>query len=317
MASAQKARISGASSRSPTVCTAPQPDLKFMTGYEALEMTATPPGEVTWMTFQNTSSLPPVYPWTMSVFYEAPGDVNDRYARLAPDPTEASNQVLHYWLKNAVIPSGFQSHTKGRIQTGFSAPLVNAVEIYARQRVYIHPDLALMHSYPPGGDPWWIGVLIPELWSGAAWLGDPFPSRISLTMAPWNGQIVLQLRCHSATTSAEYWNEVNFTYALPLGEWLSVETGYMMGDAATGRMVIVITRESTGAREVVFDVTDWTYDPLANAAGGPGPRAVTHWNPQKLYTSDNVVHHIRDSGGVLQAYWDDFAFGDSWPPAWP
>jgi len=44
---------------------------------------------------------------------------------------------------------------------------------------------------------------------------------------------------------------------------------------------------------------------------------VTHWNPQKLYSSDNVLHHIRDNGGVAQIYWDDFAFGGAWPPAWP
>ena len=289
----------------------------FMTGYEPSEMTATPPAEVTWMVFQNTSALPAAQPWPMSVFYESPGNVNDRFARITDDPTGANNKVLHYWLKNAVIPAGYQNHTKGRIQTGFSAPLVNAVEVFSRERLYIHPDMNLLLNYPASGNPWWIGILLQEYWSGANWLGDAFPSRISLTMVPYAGALRLQLRCHSANTSAEYWSEFNAAYALPVGEWITLEMGYKMGDAASGRMVLVIERESTGARTTVFDVTDWTYDPLADGAGGPGPRPLTHWNAQKLYTSDNVIHFIRDSGGVAQLYWDDFGFGDSWPPAWP
>jgi hypothetical protein len=71
------------------------------------------------MTFANTSNHPDAVPWAMSVFYETPGDVDDRYARIIDDPTATDNKVLHLWLKNAVIDAGFAGHTKGRVQTGF------------------------------------------------------------------------------------------------------------------------------------------------------------------------------------------------------
>lgn len=290
---------------------------RFRTGYEPGEATATPTDAHTWMTFANTSDHPDATPWAMSVFYETPGDVNDRFARIVEDPGGGSNHVLQYWLKNAVIDAGYQSHTKGRIQTGFPGELVDAVEVYASQRMLIHEDMNLLHDYPPDGDRWWLGVILQELWCGAAWEGHPNPARIIVNMYSLGGQMHLQLLCKSGVDSRVFWAKYNPGYALPVGEWVTVEIGYKMGNAETGRMVVVVTRESTGERVVVFDVTDWTYDPLADEPGGTGPVPLTHWNPQKLYTSDNVIHHIRDSGGVAQVYWDDFAFSGEWPPRWP
>ena len=290
---------------------------QFRTGYEPGEATGTPADAIDWLTFDNTSSHADAVPWAMSVYYESPGDVNDRYARIIVDPTDPDNHILHYWLKNAVIDAGYQSHTKGRIQTGFPGHLVDAFEVYASQRIYIHEDFNLMHTYPPDGDPWWLGVIIQELWSGAAWEGHPNPSRINISMYSQNGQMHLQMLCKSGIDSRVFWAAYNPQYALPVGEWLKIEIGYRMGNAETGRMVVVITPESTGRREVVFNVTNWTYDPLADEPGGTGPVPLTHWNPQKLYSSDNVIHHIRDAGGTAQVYWDDFAFSGEWPPAFP
>lgn len=295
----------------------PVDELTFKTGYEPGEATATPPNEITWMVFNNTSLLPRSVAWPMSVFYEAPGTVLDRCATIADDPNGSPNKALHFWLKNAVIDAGYQNHTKGRVQTGFSGPLVNAIEVYSKQRMYIHADLNHLHSYPPLADPWWLGIIVQELWIGASWLGDPNPSRIILTSFSYGGKMRLELQSKSAETSTVFWSVPNLSYELPVGEWLTMELGYRMGNATTGRMVLIITRESTGQRQTVFDVTDWTYDPAADLPGGPGPRPLTHWNPQKLYASDNVIHHIRSQGGVLQAYWDDFGFSGAWPNLWP
>ena len=33
---------------------------------------------------------------------------------------------------------------------------------------------------------------------------------------------------------------------------------------------------------------------------------LTNWQPQKVYGSDNMLHWIRDQGGVAQLYFDDF-----------
>lgn len=287
-----------------------------MTGYEPGETTASPPGAITWMTFDNISTHPQALPWAMSVYYETPGTASDRNAQIVDDPTGAPNKVLRHWLKNAVIDAGFQSHTKGRIQTGFPGELVDATEVYATQRMFVHEDISLLVDYPPSGNPWWIGMIIEEWWMGAAWQGHPNPSRINMSIVPYNGQLRLGLLCKSGVDSRVFWQQYNLAYALPVGEWLTVETGYRMGDAATGRMVVVITREATGERTTVFDITDWTYDPLADEPGGTGPVPLTHWNPQKLYSSDNVIHFIRDQGGVAQIYWDDFGFSGQWPKQW-
>lgn len=299
------------------VVPSPKFEPQFKTGYEPGEATGTPADAITWMTFENTSEHENAIPWAMSVFYESPGDVGDRYAQIVDDPAGADNKVLHYWLKNAVIDTGYLTHTKGRIQTSFPGELVDAVEVYARQRLFLHEDINLLHSYPWNGDRWWLGVILQTLWSGAAWQGHPNPSRITLNMYPLGGEMRLQLLCRSAGENTRtFWAEENPGYVLPVGEWMTIEIGYKMGNAETGRMVVIITRESTGEREVIFDVTDWTYDPLADEPGGTGPVPLTHWNPQKLYSSDNMIHHIRDSGGVAQVYWDDFAFSGEWPPMW-
>ena len=293
---------------------------QFLTGFEADELAAEPENEVSWMVFNNTSPLPNASPWAMSVYYENAGDVNDRYARVIDDPTnepgDPPNKVLKYWLKNATIDAGYLQHTKGRIQTGFPAQLVDASEVYARQRLYIHEDANLLMSYPRDADHWWIGVILQELWMGAAWEGHPNPSRINLSMFPYNGEMHLQLLCESTPNGPTLWSEANLQFDLPIGQWITIETGYKMGDASSGRMVVVITNEQSGQRRVVFDVHDRTYNPDADLPGGTGPVPLTHWNPQKLYTSDNVIDFIRDSGGVLQVYFDDFGFSDHWPSDW-
>lgn len=290
---------------------------QFKTGYEVGETTATPSNAIEYFIFANTSEHPLATPWAMSVFYEVPGDVNDRYARIVDDPTGKENKVLKYWLKNAVIDAGYLDHTKGRIQSGFPDDLVDAFEVYSSQRMFIDKDMNLLVNYPPDGDPWWIGVIIEEFWSGAPWEGHPNPSRINLSMYPFGGKLHLQMICKSSLDSRVFWEAYNPGYSIPVGEWLKVEVGYKMGNAESGRMVVVITPESTGKREIVFDVTNWTYDPKADEPGGTGPVPLTKWNPQKLYTSDNVINFIRDSGGVAQVYWDDFGFIGEWPPLWP
>ena len=293
---------------------------QFATGYEPDEATANPPSAITWMTFNNTSPHPDATPWAMSVYYENPGTVADRYAKVIPDPTISKNatpnQVLHYWLQNAVIESGFQNHTKGRIQTGFPGQLADAFEVYSRQRIFIHEDINLLHTYPPNADQWWKSVTIQELWMGAAWEEHPNPSRISLVMFSFNNTIHLAIDHQTMPDLGEVWSEYNIDFALPVGEWFTIEIGTKSGNANNGRVVVKLTPQSTGITTTLFDVTNWTYSPAADQPGGTGPVPMTHWNPQKLYSSDNVIHHIRDHGGTLQAYFDDFAFSGHWPIGW-
>jgi hypothetical protein len=292
----------------------------FKTSYEPSEAFGRPADAHEWIRLENLAEGPGALerPAGHSLFYEA-GTVSDRYARVVDDPTAPGNSVLHYWLRNAVIPTNYLDHTKGRIQSGVQLePQAPVTELYSKQRIYLHPDLGLLLEYPPSGDRWWLGISIHDLWIGASWLGHPNHAILSLWLAPdfAAGVYRLTVVCSTVTTFETFWQRTAAAYAVPLGEWLTVEVGYRMGNAETGRFVVKL--QVDGASEpTLIDVTDWTYSPHADEPGGTGPVPVTHWNPQKLYASDNVLHFIRDRGGVAQILWDDFEYAWRWPPAWP
>ncbi len=79
-----------------------------------------------------------------------------------------------------------------------------------------------------------------------------------------------------------------------------MEIYYKEGDAQTGRVYLAITPDGK-PRQVVFDVTGWTYCPTS-----PTPDGITDWNPLKLYTSKEVVRFVKGQEKTLQIYWDDF-----------
>jgi hypothetical protein len=290
---------------------------QFMTGYEPDETRATGTDTIDWMVFDNTSTHADAIPWAMTVFYETPGTTADRWARLIDDPTEPGNTVLAFWLKNAVIETGYPPHTKGRVQTKFPGALVDAVEVWSSQRVFLPEDWNLLNNYPPDGDPFWLSAVLEEFWFGAPWEGHPNAARINLNLYAQGGKLRLSLRAETMPDMGLLWQATSPRFEMPVGEWVTIEVGYKMGNAQTGRMVVIVTNEATGARQVLFDVTNWTYSPLADEPGGTGPVPLIHWDAQKVYSSDNIIHFIRDSGGVAQAYFDDFAFSGEWPPNWP
>lgn len=308
--------------QSPTKQQLPAPFIpQFATGYEPNEFHPNTRDEISWMTFDNTSPLPNPIPWSMSIFYEAPGDINDRHARLSPDPDPSkdnpNNTVLHFWLQNATIETGFNNHTKGRIQTGFSGQLVDATEIYSKQRMFIHEDLDILHSYPDNADQWWKGIPFHDFWAGAAWEGHPNPSLIGFRIFPYRGEFFFHVNHRAMPELDTIWEYYNLAQSVPIGEWFTLEIAYKMGDANNGRIVVAITPDSTNIRTVIFNITDITYDPDADLPGGTGPVPATHWNPQKIYASDNTIHHIRDNGGTAQFYFDDFEFSGLWPENFP
>ncbi len=307
---------SGAAGREITVPYAPV----FKTSFESAETFAKPADAHAWIALQNLATGSGAFesPVGCGIYYES-GTASDRYARVIDDPTRPGNSVLHYWLKNAAIPTNYRNHTKGRIQSSFEIGTTAPVtELYSKQRIYLHPDLGLLLKYPPNGDPWWLGISIHELWMGAAWQGHPNSALITLALVPdvAAGAFRLAATCNTVTTFEVFWEHYAGDSVLPLGEWLTFEVGYRMGNAETGRFVVKVQSDNA-TKPTVIDVTNWTYSPHADKPGGTGPVAPTHWKPQKLYASDNVIHFIRDSGGVAQILWDDFEFSYAWPPGWP
>lgn len=238
------------------------------------------------------------------------GEVEDRYARIIEDPTEAGNHVLHFWLKNARTPHG-PDRFKGRIQTNLYDN-TDLTEVYHSRRLYLHPDMAVLHDYPEA----FTWLRLEELWLPAGWIDHPFPFRISITLRKDEGEgMPLYFGVHGQRYDYEarrwqptIWRESNPDFEAPVGRWMTLETYYRQGDEENGRFFFAVNPEG-GTRQVVFDVTGWTYSPEATA-----PVPMTHWNPLKLYTSDTLVDYVREAGGVLQVYYDDWEVWDGAPP---
>ena len=260
---------------------------RFRTGYEPDEAAGTPTDEITSLTFRNlgTGRSPVNY----GIQYLG-GSVADRHATLVPDPTRPGNHVLRFWMRNAAVPTKYKSHTLGRIQTklGFPSPVE---QLYSKQRVYLHPDIAHFLSYPPDGDKWWLSIVHHELWAGSEWQGHPNSARLSVNL--WadfdRGKLFFIAFCDTTSTFENFWTEVNRDYALPIGEWFTLEIAYRMGNDSNGRFVLRAQADSASSPTTVFDVTNWTYSPYADKPGGTGPVGLTHWNPQIMRRGPGVL----------------------------
>jgi len=240
----------------------------------------------------------------LPIQYEG-GSLSDRFAKIVPDPEQAGNQVLQFWLKNAEVAGYKKGSKKGRVQVNI--PKLREKAFVARYRMYLHPDIKHYKTYPERSG-WFT---ISELWMGENWTNEyRYPFRISLGIAKERG-VNKPLGFHvSATTDVKpgksekwekNWSKVNKDFKVPLGEWIDIELGYRQGDAQTGRFYFTVKREKDTEATTIFDVTDWTYSPRAKK-----PIPLTTFQPLKIYTSEAIVSHIRKNGGVAQIYFDDF-----------
>jgi hypothetical protein len=90
-----------------------------------------------------------------------------------------------------------------------------------------------------------------------------------------------------------------------------MEIGRRMGGPVSRRFVLTVQAADHRTPQTAIRVADWTYHLESHR-----PTPLSMWYPQKLYASDNIVHFIRDNGGVLWLYDDDFEFADSLPERW-
>ena len=236
------------------------------------------------------------------------GEFEDRYARIIPDPTRDDNHVLHFWMKNPRIPSSSSpTGYKGRIQANVYNNS-DLTEVYQRRRLYLHSDMQLLREYP-GRFTW---LTIEELWLAAGWIGHPYPFRIKVDLSKDTGAgEALHFSVHAQMHDERYiniWNQTNRDFEVPIEQWMTLETYYRQGDDQSGRFFFAVTPEG-GERKVIFDVAGWTYSPVAST-----PTPMTDWNPMKMYTSDTLVNYVRESGGVMQLYFDDWEVWDGPPP---
>ncbi|NCC71695.1 hypothetical protein EOM09_09055 [bacterium] len=97
------------------------------------------------------------------------------------------------------------------------------------------------------------------------------------------------------------WREVS-KVPVPIGEWFELEYYIKEGNNNDGRFVLSIRKDGQ-KKQKIFDITNWTHHSKATYTDG-----FQSIDPLKMYTSNDITDHIRNRGGALQFYWDDFRF---------
>ena len=249
-------------------------------------------------------------PGWSSIYYEN-GTYADRKAQVVKDPSKAYNQdkALHLWLKNATIYST-PTTEKGRIQLGWSN--LQIPNLFHRFSMYLHPDMEYYRQHPDEHT----FLILGEYWMGEPWLGHPYPNRITIYLAKPAG---VNSGLYLYVVSSHYvggdpkngqfegsWYEF-IPLNLPTGMWIDYEIGLRSGDESDGKIYIGIKLPTQVEYTPVLDVTRRTYHP-----DSPTVVPVTTWQPLKLYSGEKMIDHIRDSGGVMQVYYDDFEVFLDW-----
>jgi hypothetical protein len=246
-------------------------------------------------------------PGSLTVQYEG-GDPSERWARVVPDPTNGSNRLLQFMLKQANVRDAAGLAVKGRVQmNAYDTGNVRAREVRFTTRMYLSQDFLLLKALPQTFS--WL--TISEWWNNGGWTGQDFPFRVAVNITKPAAEpgAALRFTAHAQTLNREankwdttVWTETNGNIEVPIGQWVTLEYHFREGNGSEGRFYLALVSES-GVRQVVFDVHGWTQHP-----DDPAPDGITHFNPLKLYTSKALVDAVRDAGGALQVFWDDLGF---------
>lgn len=238
------------------------------------------------------------------------GEASQRLASLEPDPARPANHALRFWVKHVNVEPNASWGGKARIQANIYENEPELREFTYRFRVIFPQDWGKLADSPkPMG---W--CILAEFWNDGDWLPTNFPFRFHLTLnkseqglffgAHSDGQrgprVNVNKKGKAKGTPFTGWEVKNEAFTIPLGEWMTGEIYVKEGKGEHGRFIFTITR-ADGGKTVIFDVHNSTCHP-----DDPAPNGFNHINPMKLYSSRDNVDIIREAGGVMQVYWDDF-----------
>ena len=236
------------------------------------------------------------------IYYEG-GDAAQRSACLVPDPAVPSNRVLRFRITEPNVAYQWPDFIqyKARVQ----AEVYGNVEwrdFYQTVRLRFPAEMAALRDYP--GKIGWFTLM--EFWNNAGWTDEPHVFRFGFHLEKPDPAPGTDL--YFATGSQTYspakgfvdiWRTHNSALPVPFGEWMRLELYFREGNADTGRFFAAVT-PANGQRTVLFDVHGWTHHP-----DNPEPAGLKQNCPLKLYTSDEVMNHLRSRGLALEVDWDD------------
>jgi hypothetical protein len=227
------------------------------------------------------------------------GEKSQRLAEIATDPQNPSNKVLKFWIKEPNV-----NPKKGRVQ----ANVYNNNEIRELDysiRMFLPRDFNAVKSAPFNVK--WLTIM--EFWNNANWKGEDYQFRISVNLQkPGKGTDNLRIAVKGQTKNTEtgkwkkpyLWEFNNSDFVVPIEKWMTIDIHFVEGDAKNGKFKLTITPDGE-SKTVVHDITNFTHHPE-----DPNPDGLAHFNPFKLYTSDDLINHVTNSGKLLNIFWDDF-----------
>lgn len=229
------------------------------------------------------------------------GDSSMRHAKIIPEPGRPDNHVLQFWLKEPNVGG-----SKGRIQANLYGN--NGLkEFYQSVRIFLHDDFNTVRTFPKTLH--WLTLV--EFWNNITWSQTvPYRFRITLGIGkPVATESDLyfildaedcELFPDDRQKYSTVWAETNKNVKVPIGKWFTMEYYYKEGDHQNGRFYMAITPDNE-ARIIIFDVQKITHN-----TQDPSPDGVGDFNPLKLYTSKELIEHMKSNGKTLQMFWDDF-----------
>lgn len=229
------------------------------------------------------------------------GEDNQRIAQIVNDPDSAANKALSFKLMEPHIKEG--SHQKGRVQVSVNDNQC-IKEIYQTVRLKLHPDMAYLMDWDIRV-PW---LTVFEFWNNATWSNEKKTFRVTVNLFKDAEGPVEEIHFHAKADHQacnvcewkEDWGEEATHFAIPFGVWMEIELYLLEGDENNGRFYMAVTPEGQ-SKVVVFDITNNTHHRKEKC-----PDGFTHFQPMKLYTSDEVINYMKDGGKSLELFWDDW-----------
>ncbi|MCR9171810.1 MAG: hypothetical protein NXI10_04920 [bacterium] len=228
------------------------------------------------------------------------GNDTQRKASIVADPDSTANSVLKFQLMEPHIKEG--KNYKGRVQLSVHDNQC-IKEIYQTVRLKLHPDMV---EFQQRSDRlFWFTLA--EFWNNGAWTKERNPFRVSLNLFkeegtgnPVNFRVKSDYRKCRTCEWKEVWGETATHFPLVYGEWMEIEMYIKEGDADNGRFYMAVTPEN-GSKITLFDINNTTQHPKEKC-----PDGFTHFEPLKVYTSDDDINHMKNAGKELSLFWDDW-----------
>jgi len=224
------------------------------------------------------------------------------YQQMVPDPAGSGRTVM----MGRILDSDPSQPATSRAQMTISYKSTMNLSVYhSSHRMYIHPDLKYLEQYPGVAD--WFSLV--EIWNAhdATMDGDGAGSarwglslhKASAAGSPLFWHLYGEYMQPASKAYQDFWAYDNKSFAVPFGQWFTLDIYLKRGEGSAGQMTITVTPDG-GATTTVFDINGTTSYP------GKPNLYLEDWQPFKLYIGDQWMDWMRGNGKYMAIYYNDY-----------